>query len=79
MASIHDEADALHSLSEEGEPHQEVRRLSEAVKSQEVLVGALREEQRPTRICGLLNGSFDIEAERLVLSLVIDIAIFVIS
>ena len=49
-AIIHDEADALLSLSEEGEPHHEVSRLSEAVKSQEVLVGALREEQRPTRI-----------------------------
>ena len=79
MAIIHDEADALLSLSEEGEPHTEVSRLSKAVKSQEVLVGAFREEQRPTRICGLLNGTFDIEAERLVLSLVIDIAIFVIS
>jgi hypothetical protein len=49
MLSIHDEADALLSLSEEGEPHTEVSGLSKAVKSQEVLVGALREEQRPTR------------------------------
>jgi hypothetical protein len=74
VASIHDEADALHSLSEEGEPHHEVGRLSEAVKSQEVLVGAFREEQRPTRLGGLLKGVFNIEAERLIRLLVVDIA-----
>ena len=74
MASNHDEADALHSLSEEGELHHEVGSLREAVISQEVLVGAFREEQRPTRMGGLVNGCFDIEAERLVLSLVVDIA-----
>ena len=74
VTSIHDEADALHSLSEEGELHHEVGSLREAVKSQEVLVGAGGEEQRPSRLGSLLDGGFDIEADRLVLSLVVDIA-----
>ena len=74
VASIHDEADALHSLSEEGELHHEVGSLREAFISQEVLVRAFREEQRPTRLGSLLKGGFDIEAERLVLSIVVDIA-----
>ena len=60
MASIHDEADALHSLSEEGEPHNEVAGLFEAAISQEVLVRKVREEQRPTRLGSLLKGGFDI-------------------
>ena len=62
------------SLSEEGEPHDEVGGLWEAFESQKILVGAFREEQRPTRLSGLLDGGFDIEAERLIRLLVVDIA-----
>ena len=64
----------MHSLSEEGEPHHEVGGLCEAVVSQKILVGAFREEQRPTRLGGLFDGGFDIEAERLIRLLVVDIA-----
>ena len=64
----------MHSLSEEGEPHHGVGGLWEALESQQVLVGAFREEQRPTRLSGLIDGGFDIEAERLIRLLVVDIA-----
>ena len=59
--------------SEEGEAHEEVGGLDEAVVSQMVLVRALREEHliRVT-ISSLQIRCSDIMAQRLILSLVID-------
>jgi hypothetical protein len=80
VACIHDEADALLPQSEEGEAQDEVGGLGEAVVGQEVLVGALREEQ-PSRggRGGLQNRCIDIEAELLVLWLVVDKASGILS
>jgi hypothetical protein len=66
--------------SEEGEPQDEVGGLGETVVCQEVLVGALREEQpsRGGRV-GLQNRCIDVEAELLVLWLVVDKASGILS
>lgn len=75
VAFLHDEADGLLPQSEEGELHDEVNGLDEAVVSQEVLVRAGGEED----VVGvakldLQNGCVHITAELLILGLVIDIA-----
>ena len=44
MALLHEEANALLSQSEEGETHDEVDCLDEAIIGKEVIFGALREE-----------------------------------
>ena len=80
VAFLHDEADALLPQSEEGELHQEIDGLDEAVESQEVLVGAGGEEDLVgVAKCGLQNGCGYIEAELLILGLVIDKAFFVMG
>ena len=80
VAFLHDEADALLPQSEEGETHQEVDGLDEAVESQEVLVGAGGEEDLVgVAKYGLQNGCGHIDAELLKLGLVIDIACFVLG
>ena len=59
--------------SEEGEAHQEVDGLDEAFVGQEVLVGAGGEEDLVgVTKCGLQNLSIHIDAELLILGLVID-------
>jgi hypothetical protein len=80
VAFLHDEADALLPQSEEGETHQEVDGLDEAFVSQEVLVGAGGEEDLVgVAKFGLQNGCGHIEAELLILGLVIDKAFFVMG
>ena len=66
--------------SEEGKAHDEVGRLDEAVIGQEVLVGALREEdlQRVTEF-GLNDLGVHIVAEYLIHGLIVDIACGVFS
>ena len=65
--------------SEEGEAHDEVGGLDEAVIGQEVLVGALREEDRGVTEFSLHDRGVHIVAEYLILKLIVDIACGVFS
>ena len=68
------------SLSEEGETQDEVGSLDKAVISEKVLVGAFREENlRRCTMGGILERCVDIEAARLILLLIIDIACCVVG
>ena len=76
---FHEEADALLPQSEEGEAHEKVDAFGETFIGKQVISGAPREEYLAPCIVSLLNGSANIEAERLILRIRVDKAFRVVA